>query len=100
MLRCHCDGPGCGKDERWQVTRLCKGAKGCVPADDRNADCDGTIADEGDPCLDAPNAVGCARDGVTKLACANGKLAKSATCNPACTTKWTNEHEWTLSCPQ
>jgi hypothetical protein len=95
MLRC----ARVGDEFRWEAARSCRGAKGCkATPENRNVECDATVAEEGDPCQDGN--IACSMDGASRLGCKAGKFVKEMTCKPACTTTWTTAGTWDVTCPQ
>ncbi|HZO16401.1 MAG TPA: hypothetical protein VFB62_24170 [Polyangiaceae bacterium] len=58
----------------------CKGPKGCTPAGDRGANCDRSVAGEGDVCWEtADEEIACTSDART-LRCAGGRFAAVRSC--------------------
>jgi hypothetical protein len=64
----------------------CRGPKQCIIKTvgvKQEADCDDTIANEGDPC-DEPNELTCGSDGKSELKCVGGKYTHNANCKTSC----------------
>jgi len=71
LLRC--DGT------TWAPHRICRGPKRCTSSA-RFADCDDSIAEEGDACDEGQRS--CSADGAKLLLCAKGKITVESTCTP------------------
>jgi hypothetical protein len=78
MLRCVSD--------KFALDNSCRGPKQCVikvEGTKKLADCDDSVANEGDAC-DEPNENTCASDGHSELKCIGGKFTHSANCKTSC----------------
>ncbi len=69
-----CDG------DRLSPASSCHGPEGCrIDPDGQKADCDDTIANEGDPCNQVKRLT-CAADGKAELVCTEGHYVKRRDC--------------------
>jgi hypothetical protein len=78
LLRCVSD--------KFANDNSCRGPKQCiikVEGAKKVADCDDSVANEGDPC-DEPNEPTCATDGKSELKCIGAKFTHSANCKTSC----------------
>jgi hypothetical protein len=70
----------------WKLARTCRGPQGCKISDNKNAQCDSTIAKVGDACQRGQRS--CSLDGKVQLVCKAGKFVMERACAKSCTTKW------------
>ncbi|MSP17928.1 MAG: hypothetical protein EXR73_15225 [Myxococcales bacterium] len=68
---------------KWEIYHFCRGPKACALRSPTIPLCDGSIAQENDPC-EPPGRVACADDHKTELLCVGSSFMKSRRCPNGC----------------